>query len=188
MYSFLYNYLVLHKKLYLPGIGSFSVDYSPARLDFVSKVIYPLQPVINFNDEETEEDRAVIQHLSNSMHTSELEAATALQQFTQNVNSQLNHNGSVSLPGLGLLSKNEDGYKFDAKNPVTDLLPELVAERVVRKNAAHFVRVGEDEKTSEQMHHYMQEEVVVTKKWWIPAAILGVIGIAALIFYYAVLN
>ncbi len=188
MYSFLYNYLVLHKKLYLPGIGFFTVENTPARLDFVSKVIYPPQPAVTFNEEGTEEDNAVVQHLSGIMQTSEQEAAATYHQFTQMVKSQLNSNGSVSLPGLGLLTKNDDGYKFDAENPTKDLLPELVAERVVRKNAAHFVRVGEDEKTSEQMHHYMQEEVVVTRKWWIPAAILGVIGLAALIFYYAVLN
>ena len=64
--------------------------------------------------------------------------------------------------------------------------PGITAERVIRKNVTHTVRVGEQEKTSEEMqtalHH--QSPKAKKEKWWLTAAILAVIGIAAIIFYY----
>ena len=50
------------------------------------------------------------------------------------------------------------------------------------------------EKTSVEMQHQIElqtEEdtaIVAKEKWWISAIILAVIGVAALVYYYAVIN
>ncbi len=41
MYGELYQYLVLHKQLNIPGIGTFLVERKPADIDFVNKVVNP---------------------------------------------------------------------------------------------------------------------------------------------------
>ena len=55
--------------------------------------------------------------------------------------------------------------------------------QVIRENATHSVRVGEEEKTSDQMKEYLHREVK-KERWWIAAVILSVIGIGAIVYYY----
>jgi hypothetical protein len=50
--------------------------------------------------------------------------------------------------------------------------------------------VGEQEKTSDEMHNVLhtEEKIFHEERWWIPAAILALIGILGVAYYYFVLH
>ncbi len=185
MYNFLYQYLIFNKKLSIPGIGSFIVENKNATLNFVDKIIYPPLPVINYTAEKLPADKNFFTSLSRQLNVDETSAENKFNEFTSSFTHQISQNGSITLPGIGILTKQfYSTFTFEPQQNIQTLFPEIHAERVVRKNAEHTVLVGESEKTSVQMQEFLQEETPV-KKWWVPAAVLAVIGVAALILYYA---
>ena len=60
----------------------------------------------------------------------------------------------------------------------------IAAERVIRLHAEHNVRVGEDDKTTTEMHAQLAKQEAKKEQWWIIAIILAAVGIAAIAVYY----
>ncbi|MBL0146223.1 MAG: hypothetical protein IPP48_11050 [Chitinophagaceae bacterium] len=67
-------------------------------------------------------------------------------------------------------------------------MPSAHAERVIHEAAEHNMLVGDKETTTTQMTEYYADTSVVKDRWWIWTIILGFGGIAAILFYYFVLN
>ena len=79
MFQIFRKYLVLYKKLTLPGVGSFVVEDIPARLDFTNKTIYSPLSVIRFSLEVSSFDRYFFYFLSQELHIDEI---SAIRKFT----------------------------------------------------------------------------------------------------------
>ena len=113
-----------------------------------------------------------------------MEAIRAFTDFTSRLHDNLDNYQPVYFKGIGTLIKQSSAITFQPET-MPDYFPELVAERVIRKNIAHTVRVGEDEKTSDEMQAALNKPQAVKKEnWWIAASILGAIGVAAIIIYH----
>ncbi|HRI19484.1 MAG TPA: hypothetical protein PLA68_00960 [Panacibacter sp.] len=186
MYQYLHKYFSLYKNLSLPGIGSFNTTAQPARIDFTNKTLHAPRYTIHYNSEHTSTDDKFYKFLAKETGLKYDDAAHQLKEFTTQITDKLKDGVLVKFEGIGTLVKKEEGYLFDAgDNYVSDFFPSITAGRVIRQNAEHNVRVGEDDKTSTEMQQRLTQTIVKEERWWISALVLAVIGIAAILYYYS---
>ena len=190
MYYVLNKFLSLQHHLSLPGIGNFTVETKPAYIDIANREIEPGISQINFSNEQLPADKLFFHFLTQELNIDEVQAIRRFTDFIAHLQTDIKDGKEIFFKGLGKLKKQSPSTLYFEPEPITKCLPALPAERIIRKNITHTVMVGEAEKTSDEMHAALQEEkaVIVEDRWWIPAIILGLIGIAALIYYYNVLH
>lgn len=180
----LYKYLILNKKLALPGIGCFTVEQVPARLDFANKKMYPPISVIRFSGNKVQADRHFFAFVSDDLKINEVEAIQQFNNTILEIKKQMADNGTAVLPNIGSLRKEfADTYSFQPIASSDNYTPEVIAERVIR-NEAHTVKVGEAERTSEEMKEILADETTKKSRWWIYALVLALLGIGGLVYYY----
>lgn len=183
MYEFLYQYFTLNKKLSFPGIGEFTIEQQPAKINFSEKLLYPAESLVKFNSTSSPADKNLFQYLSHVLHTDEIQAIQKFTGYTHYLKDLLNITGTALLPGIGTLTKQSNNYSFTPQIQAQPYLSPLHAERVVRKNTTHKVKVGEDERTSTQMIELLSASVK-KDRWWLYAIILAAIAIATISVYY----
>jgi hypothetical protein len=187
MYQYLAKYFSLNKRLVLPGIGLLNASAKPSQLEFVEKILHPPVYAISFQQDESVTDHHFISFLSKEINVSEHEAGSKFSNFIQQLINKLQNVHDLQLPGLGWLSKNDEVYNFTSTDTLQKFYPGVTAERVIRQNAQHIVRVGEDHKTSTEMYEILHKEAT-HDRWWIAAVVLSVVGIAAILYYYLTLK
>ncbi len=168
----------------MPGIGSFETSFHPPELDFANKILKAPAYDIQYSNAEPDTKAHFYTYLAKEMGLQYEEAEHQLKKFTAQLKDKLDTGEPVNFSGMGVLTKKEDAYSFDANNSLNDFFPAITAERVIRQNAEHNVRVGEDDRTSTEMHHQLNQTIVKEERWWIAALVLGFIGIAAIAYYY----
>jgi hypothetical protein len=186
MYNIVRKFFALHHRISLPGIGNFSVETTPACIDFTDRSISSSQNKIVFSNEFLPVDKKFCRFVSEELNVDEPAALQNFTSFSAHLQHDLDNNNNIYIKGIGrLIKQTESEFVFEPEEFGEYFTP-LVAERVIRKNAIHTIRVGEDEKTAEEMHTVLQQPFKIKKeKWWIAAIILAVIGVAAISFYYA---
>lgn len=187
MYNSLYKYLIFYKRLNLPNIGALTVEQLPGRLDFLNKQLHSPIPVIRFSqDKNLGSDKQLFEFLAADLAMTELDAIRQFNDLSFHLKDELSKNGLAKLPGIGTIRKEfGDSYAFQPEVSIQQYFPDASAERVVRKEATHTVKVGEDERTSDEMIEMLSdEEPASADKWWMYALILGILGLAAVVYYY----
>lgn len=178
----------------IPGIGTFTVEQLPGRLDFLNKQLHSPIPVIRFNmDKTAQPDKSMYEFIMEDMGgISEIDAIKKFNDLTFFLQSELSKKGEATLPGVGKLQKEfGDTYSFQPEQSVQQYFPDTVAERVVRKDATHEVKVGEDIRNSNEMKTLLKdddddddEKAPAADKWWLYAIILAIVALIALICYF----
>ena len=177
MLPYIRKYFASNKTVTLPGIGSFTVETQSAKLDFVEKTLSAPTHVIRY-DTYDKVDEAFYNFLEKE--TGRKDAHESFNGFSIELKEKLNSHQLVVLPGIGTLTKNPLGYNFVADESIQKYFPSVTAERVIRENAEHTVRVGEDERTSTEMHEHFKRTKTKEDKWVVTAIVLGVVGVAAI--------
>jgi nucleoid DNA-binding protein len=186
MYSVIKKFLALHHHLSLPGLGNFVVETQPAKLDFANHIISPSKNAIVFSNDKIPAEKKFYEFLSRELHVDEVQATRSFTNFSSSLQDDLNEKNNLYFKGIGTLTKQTSNVLTFQPDEIPVYFPDITAERVIRKNASHTVKVGEDERTSEEMHTALHHPKKIKKdRWWIAAVILAVIGIAAISFYYA---
>lgn len=186
MYDSLYKYLILYKKLNIPGIGSFVIEQIPARLDFLNKQLHSPLPVIRFNLGNAVADKHFYEFLAKEKGWQEWEAVRQFNELVFDLKNAVNTKGTVELPGIGSLKKEfADTYSFHPMSSVQSYLPDVAAERIIRKNTTHSVKVGDAEKSSTEMQELLSAEKTKKAQWIKYAIILALAGAAVIAYYYA---
>ena len=189
MFRLLYKYLILNKKVSVPGVGVFYVERKPARLDFANKVFTAPELHINFKDQPSVADHKMYAFIGKEEKIDEPEAISHFNDFCNLIKKSLKENKSAELTGLGMMTQNAEGkIFFRSTNILTDYFPDVTAERIIREHVEHTVLVGDINKTNVEMKEMLVED---TRKysgkkdnWWIFAIGLGIIGIATIVYYY----
>ena len=186
MYTALYQYLISHQQLSVPGTGTFLLERKPAKHVFSNKRINP--PVYSFALQPTEStsSKKFFNWLANTLHISDQDAALRFNDFVIDVKNQINNGGVIDWNGVGVLSKGLAGeIKF--RPAETELIFEepVAAEKVIRQNAEHMVRVGEDNKTSAEMVEMLNQPDEKKMYWWAYALSLALLSIIFLGWYFS---
>ena len=192
MYELFYKYLILNHKVSLPGIGSFSVERIPAKMDFVSRSLFAPKEIIQFNKEQQVSEKNFYDFLEKQLNISEMEAITNFNDFAHQIKDKASQAGGINLPGLGLLRTDFDGsLYFVADENKLQPLKQIYLDNSTTTANANLVDVydtGESTIITQEVEVSASEEKIVINKqedyWWVYAIILALLGVGALLYYY----
>jgi nucleoid DNA-binding protein len=184
MVDLVLRYLSFQKKVSLQGIGTFSVEHLPARLDFPNRLLYAPEFILHYSSSAAGTDEQFEHWLQKELNVGGEEVKTLQQNLSAEFQRTLSEKGEMTLNGLGVFTKDEQKllhfsslYETVKGNPVT-------AEKIIRKNTSHSILVGEQEKTSAEM----TELLTGTKRkplnlWWMIALALFLSSLIAILLF-----
>jgi hypothetical protein len=182
MYEELYQYLIHHRELPVPGVGTFRLERKPAVSDFPARMMMPPVYSVAFQLPSPTPSRIFYSWLGAALHISDRDALRRFNDFAFDLKQQLNEGTSVHWQGVGRLSKGLAGeVKFVAD--AIDLEKPVPAEKVIREKAEHMVRVGEQEKTAEEMTVLLTKPAVKRDLWWVYAAAVALLAVMFIGWY-----
>ena len=173
MYPELYQYLLLHKQLPVPGIGTFLLERQPAKVDFPNKQViapaysFTLQPVAG------NPSHQFFNWLAGMLGVVTNDAVIRFNDFAFGMKKQVDAGDTIDWKGVGVINKGLGGeIKF---NPALSFVAEkpVPAIKVLREKAEHTVRVGEEEKTSVEMEAMLSHTEEKKSYWWAYALLVG---------------
>lgn len=166
----LYKYLVLHKHLNIPQLGSFVVEKEHARYDAKAGLLYPpVQTVVFSPGVNPISEKLFFDFLALELAVDEASAIQQFHDFAFRFRTRLSEEGHAEVEGVGRLTKQEGGgFAFESAPYLSELLPPLrESEPVVTEEASE------------------EEEEAQKDNWWIYAIVLLILGAGALLFYYS---
>lgn len=184
MVDLVLRYLSFQKKVSLQGIGTFSVEHLPARLDFPNRLLYSPEFILHFSSSVTGKDEQFENWLQKELNVDKEEVKTLQQTLSADFQRSLSEKGEMTLNGLGVFTRDEQkllhfSSLFEAikGNPVT-------AEKIIRKNTSHSILVGEQEKTSVEMTELLTgSKRKPLNLWWIIVVALFLSALVAILYF-----
>ncbi len=207
MYQYLHKYLVLHQKLSLPEIGTFTIESVASQVDKINGLIYAPTPSIRFTQGPPfQPDRGFYQFLSQEMNVDEVTSIRRFHNYLYEINANLEYPKGSSIPGIGHLQKVNYGFiVFTPEKNLQDLVPPVKMDTdPLPSNFSSSIEIPTffDEPKEEYLADIpeipqksiidivQEEEEEVNDydlpkdNWGIFALIFIVLGIAGLYYYY----
>jgi hypothetical protein len=183
MYAELYRYFILHKRLSMPGIGTFLLERKPAESDFLNRQIKAPVHSIAFANSFDTASKKFFTWLGNALNISDRDAVIRFNDFAFDMKKQIGEGATINWNGVGSLSKGLAGeIKFTANKTMPDEKP-VTAEKIIREKAEHMVRVGKDQKTSAEMTEILNKPAVARSLWWVYALAVGILAMMFIGWY-----
>jgi hypothetical protein len=187
MISILTNYLVQHKSVSIPGLGTIYIERTPAQSDFVNRQILPPSYHYRFDKYFDTPDRDFFNFLAAHKGIADFEAIKLYNEWALEFKNSIRNQNSVEWENVGTLSQDVTGeIVFEPKSSILTFQQPVPAERVLRTDARHTMLVGDKERTNVEMTEYLHEEPRVRRKsWWIYALIIGTVALAAIFYHFS---
>jgi hypothetical protein len=185
MIEILNGYLIQHKSISIPGLGTIYLERLPAMNDFTNRQIHPPAFRFRFDKYFDAPDKDFFTFLATHRNIPEYEAIKQYNEFAYDLRNRIRHDQKFHWPDVGILSKEMSGEIHFESSGLHAYLPPVDANRVIRQDAQHPILVGDQEMTTQDMSELLSEETFVEKEpWWIYALILFAIAIAILFFHF----
>ena len=188
MIDILNKYLIQHKSINIPGLGTIFIEHLPATLDVVNKRILPPHCEFRFNKYFDTPDKEFFHYLSAEKGIPDYEAIQLYNQFAQDLRTAIKQDDKAVWEDVGVFTKNNAGdMVFEQLSKPRPLYAPVSAVRIVRNTAAHTVLVGDQEMTTIEMTGLLNPEKTekpAKKTWWIYALIVFIIALLILFFYF----
>lgn len=186
MYGELYQYLILHKQLNIPGVGTFQLERKPADIDFVNKMVNPPAYSIALHHGNSAPSRNVFTWLSSQLNISETDASARFNDFALDLKDKVLAGEKLNWNGVGVLSRGMAGeIRFEAAMKDLKAGTPVPAIKVVRENAEHSILVGEQEKTSSEMAEMLLPSSKTNTHWWGLAVIALLLAVIFIAIYFS---
>ena len=185
MYDVLNKYLVQHKSISIPGLGSLVAESIPAVTDFANRRILPMQIKFRFDKYFDAPDREFFSYLAQQKNIADFEAIKWYNEFAYELRNRIRNEHKAEWEGVGVF-RNEAGgdVVFDSYPTPFECFTHVTAERVIRPDARHSILVGDQEKTNYEMTELLSDEVHKEKEsWWIYAIIIAAVALLVLFFH-----
>ena len=183
MYTALYRYFLVNRNLSVPGIGTFLLFRQPAEIDFREKQIKSPAYSVTFSNQSQNPGNDFFQWLSVALDTNSREAVIRFNDFVFDLKKQIQQGANIDWKGMGTLSRGLAGdVKFIPVKPLQQGSP-VHAEKLIRENAEHTVRVGEDHKSSTEMTKLLTQSTSSRSFWWVAALIVGVLALSFTVWH-----
>jgi hypothetical protein len=152
--STLTTFLLQHKQVAIPHIGSFELIHRPATLDFANRLILPPAEEIVYSKSDLVTERQKT-YLSEVLNISAADVSQQLENLGHQLKESLGQQG-FEWRGIGKLEQGGTGVVFNSlfKNK----LAPVEAHKVMRENVSHSVTVGDREMQSHEAAELLQEE------------------------------
>ena len=186
MQDILYEFLIINKKLNLPGIGTISLRQNSSQLDFTNKQFSSPSFYFVLDHENDKPSKKVFDWLSSSLGISEWDAIRSMNDFSFSLKNRVAEAGEVKWEGIGVLKRDNAGnFKLDPHIITLQTEPAVHAEKVIREKFEHTVLVGEKEKSSVEMVEYFAEDAPKKNYSWIIAVIITVLAVMFIGWYFS---
>lgn len=185
MYQELYQYLIKYKQLPLPGIGTFLLEKSPAGIDFPNKKINPPGYAVALDPVTTPPAKKFFTWLGDALHISDHDAVVRFNNFSSGLKKQVSEGDIINWDGVGIISNGLAGEVKFIPTAVLLLEKAIAAEKVLREKAGHMVRVGEDQKTSEEMTEMLNKPEEKKSYWWVSALAVILLAVMFIGWYFS---
>ena len=186
MYDVLNKYLVQHKSISIPGLGSLVAETIPAVTDFANRRILPMQVKFRFDKYFDAPDREFFSYLAQQKNIADFEAIKWYNEFAYELRSRIRNEHKAEWEGVGVFKSEAGGdVVFESYPTPFECFPFVTAERVIRPDARHSILVGDKEKTNYEMTELLSDEVHKERaSWWIWALIIAAIALVVLFFHF----
>lgn len=177
MYVELYQYLILHKQLPMPGIGTFLSEKKSAEFDFANRIINSPVYTITLAPGGHLPGQPFFAWLANVLGISGREAIFRFNDFAFDLKKQISEGAVINWDGVGTLQR---GVTGNVK--LTPLLTALILEKpvpantVIRGKPSHMLRVGEDEMSSAEMTKVLSKQKEKKAYRWILPLVMAVLA------------
>ncbi len=194
MHQYLHKYLVLHKKLGIPDVGNFTIQYNPSKLDTSTGLLFGPTPVIQFKQEQTAPaDKVFFDFLAEEMGVDEVVAIRRFHDYLYQLKSTITAPQGGKITGLGNLRKEESGLIIFSPDKTThDIIPQVNSGNAIQPVKAAKKNIPEEyereltEQEEEDIRELLGQDAAEASadNWWVYAVILLLIGVGAVLFYY----
>ena len=186
MQDSLYEFLLLNKKISLPGIGTISLCQAPAQHDFPNKQFIAPASFFTIDPKNDKPSKKLFDWLSSSLNITEWDAIKSVNDFSFDLKKKLSEFGEVNWEKIGVLRRNDIGdLKLEPQNVSLQSDPPVAAEKVIRVKAEHTILVGQKEKSSVEMEEYLATTPVKKNYTWLIAVILIVLAVMFIGWYFS---
>ncbi len=189
MTEVLTSYLLQHKSISIPGLGTVYIERIPAQTDFVNKRILPPSYHFRFDKYFDAPDKEFFTYLAQQQDIADYEAIKWYNEWAYELRNRLRNGETEEWPGIGTLKKDHGGeILFEAAGAIPSLQEPAPANRVIHSHAQHTMLVGDREVTREfspaDTNEYLEENHREKDSWWIYALIIAAIALSALFFHF----
>jgi nucleoid DNA-binding protein len=185
MYSELYRYFILHKKLNLPGIGNFILERKPAEADFINKCIHPPVYSVSLLPEEEKASHKFYTWLAAAFGISENDAVIKFNDFIYELKNKISSGNNIEWNGLGVLKKGLGGNINFTGETIKSVEKAVPAQRIIREKAEHSVLVGERERTSAEMSEFLNQPDAKRNLWWVLPIAAALVAFVFIGWYFS---
>ena len=186
MQNTLYEFLVVNKKLSLPGVGTISFRQNSSQLDFTNRQLSPPSFYFVIESKDDKPSKKLFEWLSSSHGIPEWDAVKSLNDLSFFIRDKLSEAGEMNWEGVGVFRRDAAGnLQLDPPALTFQSLQAVHAEKVIREKFEHTVLVGEREKSSIEMEEYFAEEVPKKNYAWIIAIVLTVLAVMIIGGYFS---
>lgn len=186
MYIELYQFLIKHKELPVPGIGTFSLERKPAISDFYNRKIDPPVYSVAFQAAVKSPPKKLFTWIASALNISDREAIIQFNDFTFDIKKKISAGDVVNWDGIGSLNRGLVGeIKFKPFDKQLFFDQPVKAEKIVRDKAEHTIRVGEDEKTSTEMSELLNQPSEKNSNWWAVSLLIAFIAMMFITWYFS---
>ena len=184
----LYEHLLRHEQLQLPGIGCLRLHRRPAEVDFRNRQVQaPVYSIQLDPEDESASARDLAAPLSETLGLTADEALQKFSELCRGLRQRLVKGGSFQWNGVGVFRLDDAGkISLDPVGSDPELFSPVPAERIVRQDAEHLVTVGEQSRTSTEMSRMLAQTDIPGRKavrWWLLPLIVGLAASAFVAWY-----
>jgi hypothetical protein len=184
------SYLLQHKSISIPGLGTVYIERIPAQTDFINKQILPPSYHFRFDKYFDAPDKEFFTYLAQQKDIADYEAIKWYNEWAYDLRNRLRTDEVVEWKGVGALKKDVSGdIVFEASGAIPANQRPAPAVRVIHSNTQHTMLVGDREvtrefSTEETYAPYPEEAPAKNNAWWIYALIIAAIALSAIFFHF----
>ena len=181
MLDLLRRYFFRFHELSLPGIGTLQAKSVAAVLDFPERKLFPPTYETILLPFDASKQSLQVEWLAEKQNIDQQQARENLDAFAAHIQQVILNDASFLLDDICSLHQTASGEILCKSLLNTDaFLKPQHAEKVIREQEAHMVRVGETERTSTEMEAILSEASPERKDyWWVAAILLLFIAVGA---------
>lgn len=186
MFVELYCFLIHHKQLYVPGIGTFLLERKPAKADFLNKCVHAPVYSVSFQTSGNSSSKKIFSWLADALNISDRDAVIRFNEFAFDLKKKIDEGNRIQWKGVGTLGKGQNNeIQFLPEQNISVVEKPVAAEKIIREHAEHTMLVGEQEMTSTEMEVLLTPVLTIKRsRWWILPLIVGILVLAFLGWYF----
>ena len=185
MIAILNSYLIQHKSICIPGLGTIYLERIPSINDFSNRQLLPPSYKYRFDKYFDAPDKEFFSFLASGQNMAEYEAIKMYNEFAYDLRDRIRKEERFDWPQVGILMRDATGeIQFKSELIQPGFVQPVPANRVIRQDARHAILVGDQELTTDHMTELLSEEVHVEKEsWWIYALIIFAVALVIVFFF-----